>query len=62
MEMVRRGVNPKQKISFEDAQLIKWCGAQGPKKYGWAKKVAKEFGVSNGTIARIRLGKTFREA
>lgn len=62
LEMVKRGVNPKQKISFEDAELIRWCGAQGPKKYGWATAVAKIFGVTNGTIIRIRLGKTFREA
>lgn len=62
MEMVRRGVSGEQKISFEDAQLIRWCGRQGPKKYGWAKQVARVFGVSNNAISRIKLGHTFLEA
>ena len=62
MEMVQRGVNPKQKISFEEAALIRWCGLQGTKTYGWGTKVAKEFGVSKNSISRIRLGHTFQEA
>ena len=62
MEQVARGANPKQKISFEDAELIRWCGAQGGKKYGWGAAVARIFGVTNGTISSIRLGHTFKEA
>ena len=62
MEMVQRSVNPKQRISFEDAELIRWCARQGTKTYGWGAKVAKVFGVDKGTISKIRLGKTFLEA
>lgn len=62
LEQVRRSVNPKQKISFEDAELIRWCARQGTKTYGWGAKVAKAFGVDKGTISKIRLGKTFQEA
>lgn len=61
MEQVTRGANPKQKVSFEDAELIRWCGAQGPKKYGWATEVARLFGVTNSTISSIKNGKTFKE-
>nr|BAR30409.1 hypothetical protein [uncultured Mediterranean phage uvMED] len=62
MEQVTRGANPKQKISFEEAELIRWCGLQGPKKYGWGQAVANVFGVDKGAISKILNRKTFLEA
>jgi hypothetical protein len=62
VEMVQRGVNPKQKLTWEEAELIRWCGLQGPKKYGWGVAVAREFGVSKNAISRILRGHTFQEA
>jgi hypothetical protein len=62
MEQVTRGANPKQKIGWEEAQLIRWCGLQGGKKYGWGATVARIFGVDKGTISAIRNRKTFTEA
>ena len=61
MEQVTRGANSRQKISFEEAELIRWCGAQGDKKYGWGAAVARIFGVDNATVCKIRLGHTFKE-
>ena len=62
LEMVRRGVNPKQKISFEEAELILWCHRQGRKKYGWVKEVADVFKVHREAVGKIIAGVTFKEA
>ena len=62
LEMVRRSVNPKQKISFEEAELILWCHRQGRKKYGWITSTAKILGVSRDAVDKILRGTTFREA
>ena len=64
MEMVRRSVNPKQKITFEEAELIRWCRRQGPRigAYGWNKRVAKAMGVSHLSIGCLVRGETFTEA
>ena len=64
MEMVQRGVNPKQKLTWEEAELIRWCRRQGPRigNYGWSKRVAKICGVSREAIGALVRGETFTEA
>ena len=64
MEQVRRGVNPKQKLTWEEAELIRWCRRQGPRvgNYGWNKRVAKICGVSWQSIGALLRNETFTEA
>ena len=64
MEMVTRNANGKQKITFEEAELIRWCRRQGPRvgNYGWNKRVAKAMNVSHYAIGSLLRGKTFTEA
>ena len=64
MEMVQRSVNPKQKLTWEEAELIRWCRRQGPRvgNYGWNKRVAKACNVSQYAIGSLLRGETFTEA
>ena len=64
MEQVTRGANPKQKISWEEAELIRWCRRQGPRigNYGYNKRVAEIFGVTPGAIGALLRCETFTEA
>jgi len=63
-EMVQRGVSATQKITLEEADLIRWCHRQGPRKgnYGWQRKVRETFGVSRSAIAKILSGESLLEA
>ena len=63
-EMVTRNVNPKQKLTQEEAELVLWCRRQGPRigNYGWSKKVAETFDVNVSTIHRLITRHTFQEA
>ena len=64
LEQVRRSVNPKQKLTWEEAELIRWCRRQGPRvgNYGWNKRVAKACNVSHYAIGSLLRGETFTEA
>jgi hypothetical protein len=62
-EATARGVRWNQAVTQEEAELIRWCRKQGPRKgnYGWAKKTAAALGLYPGTVGRICRNETYLE-
>jgi hypothetical protein len=56
-ESKRGANNPAAKLTPDQVAAIRRYAKRGPHKWGWRSKLAREYGVSPGTVSDILAGR-----